>query len=325
MNLEQFSANHQERWNELDLLVSRAKGRAERLGPDEVLRLGRLYRATAADLAVARREFPNEALTVRLDTLVGAARSLVYRSAKAESSFVDFVKRRYWWQVRSRPWPILIAALALLGPMVLVGFWAHSDPVAAASFLPEQFGGAADGPQSDEGDLGLSLSEQGAFSTSIFVNNIRVSFLAWAGGITLGIVTVGVLIYNGSMAIGLLGGLIIGLGGGDRFFELVAAHGFLELSLIIVAGAAGLRLGWSIIDPGHRPRGEAVLEEARASAEIALGTAFWLVIAGLIEGFVTPRGIGLWGAIGFGIAVALLYWGLVIWLGRPKPTATDPR
>ena len=93
--------------------------------------------------------------------------------------------------------------------------------------------------------------------------------------------------------LGVVGGLAIGSGNGRPFFELVTAHGVLELSCIVVAGAAGLRLGWAIIDPGNRTRGEALREEARAAIEIVLGTAPWLVVAGLVEGFLTPSGTGL--------------------------------
>ena len=93
--------------------------------------------------------------------------------------------------------------------------------------------------------------------------------------------------------LGVVGGLAIGAGNGRPFFELVTAHGVLELSCIVVSGAAGLRLGWAIIDPGNRTRGEALREEARAAIEIVLGTAPWLVVAGLVEGFLTPSGTGL--------------------------------
>ena len=126
-------------------------------------------------------------------------------------------------------------------------------------------------------------------ASQIFTNNIQVTFLAFAGGMLLGLGTLYVLFQNGMM-LGAVGGLAIGAGNGRPFFELVTAHGVLELSCIVVAGAAGLRLGWAIIDPGNRTRGEALRDEARAAVEIVLGTAAWLVVAGLVEGFLTPVG-----------------------------------
>jgi uncharacterized membrane protein SpoIIM required for sporulation len=101
--------------------------------------------------------------------------------------------------------------------------------------------------------------------------------------------------------------------------ELVTPHGVLELSCIVVAGAAGLRMGWSLIDPGRRRRGQALAEEARAAAELALGTAPWLVLAGLVEGFVTPAGIGLGPALAVGFALGAVYWGLAWRRGRAGP------
>jgi uncharacterized membrane protein SpoIIM required for sporulation len=111
--------------------------------------------------------------------------------------------------------------------------------------------------------------------------------------------------------------LAIGSGNGQVFFELVTAHGVLELSCIIVAGAAGLRIGWAMIDPGTRPRGLALRQEARASVEIILGTAPWLVVAGLVEGFITPAGAGLATVVAVGLSLGAIYWGLVLWRGGP--------
>jgi uncharacterized membrane protein SpoIIM required for sporulation len=155
-------------------------------------------------------------------------------------------------------------------------------------------------------------------ASQIFTNNIGVTFLAFAGGILFGLGTLYVLLQNGVL-IGVVGGLAIGSGNGRPFFELVIAHGILELSCIIVSGAAGLRLGWSIIDPGNRTRGEALRQEARAAIEIVLGTAPWLVVAGLVEGFLTPSGTGLSTVLAVGLSLGAIYWGLMLWRGNPEP------
>jgi uncharacterized membrane protein SpoIIM required for sporulation len=250
----------------------------------------------------------------RLESLVTRARPVVYSSDARRAPLRDFVVTGYWRRVRERP-PFLAGALALmLVPAVLSLLWALSDPGAAAGLLPEQFRHAG-----DAGGGGLSSAgDQAAFSSGIFTNNIRVAFLVFAGGVLFGLGTAVVDVYNG-VIIGTVIGLASGAGNGSAVVELVAPHGFLELSCIAVAAAAGFRVGWGVIDPGPRSRAAALVAEARAGAEVVLGTIPWLVVAGLVEGFVTPRRIGVPAALAVGIALAAVYWALVLWRGRPEP------
>ena len=315
MQLGAFVEARQQGWDDLEDLVNRSSGRAARLGGEGVRRLGRRYRSAAADLALARRQYPGDPVVARLEGLVTRARPLVYAAPPQRVSFRDFVTRGYWWQVRARPRPLLISAALLLGPAVVIGLWAHQNPSDAAQMVPGSFASVAR-PRSDTGGVVEAVSEQASFSAQIFTNNIGVAFLAFAGGLTGGLLTGFSLVFNG-LLFGLLSGLSIKVGNGERFFELVSAHGVLELSLIIVAGAAGLRLGWALVDPGFEPRSQALVREGRATVEMVLGTGMWLVVAGLIEGFVTPRGIGLWPAVAVGMSAAALYWGVVFWRGKP--------
>jgi uncharacterized membrane protein SpoIIM required for sporulation len=298
-------------------LVRRAGGRAERLGPDGVRRLGSLYRGTAADLALARRSFRGDPVVTRLEQLVVRARSLVYASETRRESVWSFFATGYWRRIAERPVPLLVAAVLLFAPMVLSAVWANDDPAAVGGVVPGQF--RSDGAPGDNGaDLGLSAVERAGFSVQIFVNNIQVAFLAFAGGISAGLLTVGALLYNG-LVIGTISGLAVYSGNTDTFFRLVVPHGVLELSCIVVAGAAGLRMGWAMVDPGRRRRGAAVVAEARTAVELALGTAAWLVVAGLVEGFITPVGLPREIAYGIGIGLGLVFWTLVWWRGRPEP------
>ncbi|MEX2394230.1 MAG: stage II sporulation protein M, partial [Actinomycetota bacterium] len=171
-------------------------------------------------------------------------------------------------------------------------------------------------------DLGIPPAEQTALSSFIFTNNIRVTLLAFAAGITFGLGTAFILVSNGVL-IGALGGLATAAGNGDVFVEYVVAHGVLELSCIVVGGAAGLRLGWAIVDPGYRTRAEALRTEGRATVELVLGTMPWLILAGLVEGFITPEGLGLAPMLIVGFLLGAIYWALVVWRGRLVGAVND--
>ncbi len=318
MRLDRFLSERGPLWAELERLTERAGRRPERLGPRGVRRLADLYRAAAADLGVARRVWPHDPVATRLEALVGRARHLVYDSPSRRESAARFFGTTYWRLVSERPLLLLVAALLLLVPAGLGAAWARDDPGAASGLVPGELRPA--GEPGEDGDLGLSGGEQGLFAATIFTNNVQVSFLAFAGGITLGLATAAVVIYNG-LLLGTVAGLASGAGSGARLVELVAAHGVLELSCIVVSAAAGLRMGWAIVSPGYRRRSQALFEEANAAARVALGTAPWLVLAGLVEGFVTPRGLGPPGALVVGMGLAVCYWGLALWRGRPVPAA----
>lgn len=320
MNVGRLQAERAGEWRQLEELVEAARGRPERLGPDRLRRLGALYREASADLAFLRRRAPADPATRRLEDLVGRSRWLVYDAAPRQGSLREFALRGYWRRVAERPLALVLAAVFLLAPAALAGAWAIVDPGAAGGLVPEELRAAAE-PGRSGTDLSLSQEERAAFSTRVLTNNVQVTFLAWAAGIAAGVGTAAVLLYNG-LILGAVGGLTTQAGNGRYFVELVAAHGVLELSCIVVAGAAGLRLGWSLVEPGRRPRVEALGGEARKSVEIVLGTAPWLVLAGLIEGFVSRQGRPALPMAVVGLLVGGLYWGLVLWRGRA--TRSEP-
>jgi uncharacterized membrane protein SpoIIM required for sporulation len=311
VNLERFRRERHADWDELEALVRAARERAERLGPDRARRLAALYRSAVADLARARRKWPHDPSVGRLETLVSSAHQLLYAGVLRRTSLRFFFVRGYWRTVAERPVPLLVAALLLFGPGFVAGAWALSDPGAASGLVPAAYRSVG----SPRGDLGLPVEEQAALSSLILTNNIRVSFFAFAGGIAAGLVTAALVAYNGVL-LGVVSGLAIGAGNARPFFELVVAHGVLELSCIVVAAAAGLRLGWALVEPARLPRARAVVEEARKAAAMALGTAPWLVLAGLVEGFLTPAGFGLGAALAVGVGLGAVYWSLVLSLSR---------
>jgi uncharacterized membrane protein SpoIIM required for sporulation len=315
MNLDAFTRERSEAWAELDRLMSEAGRRPRRLGPDGVRRLGAAYRAAAADLALARRRWPGDPVVTRLEYLVGRARHLVYAAERRRLSLREFFAIRYWRLVRERMALVGLAWGLILVPMVVVALWAASDPPAAEGLVPGVLQGAGEA----RGDLGLPVGAQAVLAGRIFTNNIQVSFLAFAGGIAAGLGTAAVLLFNGAV-VGAVAGIAFEGGSGAAFLELVVPHGVLELSVIVVSAAAGLGMGRALIDPGLRPRRLALTDEARQAVEVVLGTVPWFVLAGLVEGFVTPTAVGVAPALVLGSALAIAYWALVLWRGRPAVT-----
>ncbi|MFL5894819.1 MAG: stage II sporulation protein M [Thermoleophilaceae bacterium] len=319
MHLDRFRRGREQAWTELDALLARAHGKPERLGADGVRRLGTLYRGASADLALARRSFPLDPLVARLEALVSRARQVVYADELRRGSLTHFLSRGYWQRIAERPRLVLAAAALLFVPAVLALVWALNDPGAAIGAVPEQFRPAA----SPTADIHLPASGDAVFSASVFVNNIQVSFLAFAGGLAACIGTAFLLLDNG-LTLGAVIGLAAGAGNSTAILQFVVAHGVLELSCIVVTSAAGLRVGWALVEPGPLPRRDALAAEARRAVEIVLGTIPWLVLAGLVEGFGSRSGLELGPAIAVGVGLGALFWGLVVVRGRvPHSRARD--
>jgi uncharacterized membrane protein SpoIIM required for sporulation len=316
VKLDRFLEQREPGWTGLEELLRQAGAKPERLGPERLRRLGSLYRAAAADLAFARRAYPHDPVTRRLERLVLDARQAVYADAGTRRSLRWFLSRGYWQRVRERPWALAAALLMLFGPMALAAVWAIDDPAAAIGVVPAEFQGAAD---PGGGTRSLSGGDQAALSSQIFTNNIRVTFLAIAGGILGGLGTAAVTIFNGGF-IGAIVGLTIENGSSSELLRLIVPHGVLELTCIAIAASAGLRIGWALVDPGTLTRGESLRREARPAMELVLGTMPWLVLAGLVEGFVTGD-LSLGPAIVVGVGLGVVYWGLVAWRGGSEPGA----
>jgi uncharacterized membrane protein SpoIIM required for sporulation len=317
VKLDRFVAEREPGWTDLRSLLRDAGAKPERLDPAQLRRLGALYRAAAADLAFARRAFPHEPVTRQLERLVIDARQTVYADAGARRSLRWFLSRGYWQRVRERPWALATALALLFGPMALAAVWAIDDPAAAIGVVPAQFQGAAEPGSGGAGTL--SGGDEAALSSEIFTNNIRVTFLAIAGGIFAGLGTAAVTIFNGGF-IGAILGLSVENGSSGELLRLVLPHGVLELSCIAIAATAGLRIGWALVEPGTLTRGESLRREARPAMELVLGTMPWLVLAGLVEGFVSGD-LGLAAAIVVGCGLGALFWGLVAWRGGSEPGA----
>ncbi len=317
MRLSRFEQERSAGWARLDELLAQAGDRPDRLGSDGVRELARHYRAAAADLAAARRLFAAEPLTAQLETRVARARKAVYVESGPARSPLDFVLRGYWQAVRDLGPALLLSVALFCGATVLATAWGASDPDAVRALVPADFIDAADPPEADQG---LTAGEGAAFSSAVLTNNIIVSLTVFAAGILFGIGGVAMLLYN-ALILGAVFGIAIDAGNFEPMVRQVASHGVLELSCIVIAAAAGMRFGWALVDPGPRRRQEALQAAARPTIAVVLGTAPLFVVAGLLEGFVSPAGIALGPALLLGGGIAVVYWSLVAFAGRAR---SDP-
>jgi uncharacterized membrane protein SpoIIM required for sporulation len=316
-----FSGERQADWDQLESLIGRAKGRPERLPAAEILKLGRLYRSAIADLSRLRSAHPAHPTTHSVANLVSRARPLVYRSESRRPHPIRFLTTDFWQICSERPIFLWVSAGFLLGSAVLGWIWATVDTTAAIGMVPGEFSNALD-PTSGT-DMGANVSTQTEFSAFLITHNVTVAFLAFAVGVFFAIGTVAVLVQNGIL-LGVIGGALFAGGDGGFFVELVAAHGVLELSCIVVAAAAGLRLGWALVHPGRHNRRTALAAEARPAVLMTLGVVPWLGVAGIIEAFVSRRGLAALPMSIVGIVVGGLFWFLMWRRGRaarPQPVA----
>jgi uncharacterized membrane protein SpoIIM required for sporulation len=149
----------------------------------------------------------------------------------------------------------------------------------------------------------------------VMTHNILVAAVAYAGGIVFTLPTIAVLVANG-VQLGALAGLVTANGLGWGLLDFVVAHGVLELSVVVAAGASGLRMGWALVQPGAYSRGDALTQAATSALVLLVGLAPLLVVSGLIEGNLSPSGAPFPQKLAVGLLSGLLFWGYLLGAGR---------
>ena len=313
MDIDRFIARNAPTWDRLDQLSSRAGRGLRRLTPGEVDELVEKYQRVSSHLSHARVAYADPALTARLTRLVSRANGLIYASrSRTMRAVADF----FAWRFPAAVWQsgrfVAVSAALLLFPALAVGAWIATSDEALEASAPD----AVRETYLEEDFEDYYSSEPATqFATEVTVNNIQVAITAFATGVLLCVPAALLLAYNGA-SIGFAGGLFADAGELGKFFGLILPHGLLELTAVVVAGAAGLRLGWAVIAPGDRTRGQAVGAEARQSGVIALGLVLAFAVAGLIEGFITGRGVPPGLRVGVGVAAELAFVTWVVVQGR---------
>ncbi len=299
---EAFIRTRREVWQELENLLDTARRSNYRLTPAQIDRLGALYRAAGADLAIAQRDYPGRDVTAYLNRLVSQAHAVVYRGRPlAWGRLRRFVTHGFPRAYR-RIWPFtLAAALMFFLPALMAGLIVRADPDSAGWLLPPEVRQLESVMQEQELWTQIPIEERPYAASFIMRNNIQVSFLAFGLGALGGVFTLWVLVLNG-LILGGITGLTSHYGLGFDLWTFVVGHGVVELSVIVMAGGAGLSVGWALLRPGLLRRRDALTQAAGRSVRLLVGAVPLLVIAGLIEGFLSPAVSVPWG-VKWGVGV----------------------
>lgn len=309
MNIDAFHRSRSNDWHELADLMLASKGKLSRLNNASVLRFATLYRSVCADLAFARREYAGDSVHYNLESMVSKCSSMMYEHRSVDKRKIAyFFTTGMWASVAQRPRLLLASFLLMMVPWVFFAVLANTNPENSYGFAPAGVESVVERPSAD---FQLSPGEKAQVSSEILTNNIRISFTAFVGGVSGGVLTMIILIYQG-IALGSMTGLTIQAGNGDVLWGFVFPHGFLEISSIIVAGAAGLRIGWAMIKPGFRTRSRALREEGRQALASALVVALALFFCGIVEGTVSTSGVSIPVGLTIGLSLFVLFWGLII-------------
>lgn len=290
-----FVKDRQEDWQALENELNRlSTGSFQSYNADDAKRLGTLYRRASADLIRARSESANEPMTDYLNGLVGRSYGLIYRGKQARwTAFLEFFAFTFPHRVRVYKKSVLAAALIFFFGALFGLFAEYFDSSAKYYLLPDEYAAVEDNIEEFKRKTtagGVMAGGQSAFmSATIMTNNIKVSFLAFALGATLGIGTVMVIFHNGVM-LGVLAAVFLRHGLSLYFWAYILPHGVLELLCIFIAGAAGFLLARAIVAPGIFGRREALKHYGKEAVILISGCGVLLVFAGLIEGFITPQG-----------------------------------
>jgi len=286
-----FRAEREGEWRRLEAIVVTAETSSVRsLSDEDLLALPILYRGALSSLSVARETSLDLELVTYLEGLCARSYFFVYgvRTRAGERLRAFFAHdwpasvRAVWKETLAAA---LITLIGVISGFLLVG----SDPSWFQSFVPAELAGGRDFEASadslrqtlyhDEGASGLTV-----FATYLFTHNSQVCMFSFALGFAFGIPTAMLIIYNGAM-LGAFLALFASRGLGFELGGWLMIHGTTEFFAIILAGAAGLKIGWAVVFPGEESRLAAAVAAGRTAALVMGGVIVMLLAAGLLEGF----------------------------------------
>lgn len=302
-DLDRLVAQAQPRWARLGELVGRTRG----LSGEEWTELAALYRALCADLA---RVQDDETVRRHLDALAARTHDVLYASRPPWTlRRVVRLLGEVPVEVRANAGWFWLATALFYGPAMLGGWMAWSVPDYAAAVVGQ---GALDAAaEAYQLAPRRSVAEDAAMAGFYVWNNIGIAFRCFATGAFAGLGSVFFLVYNG-LVIGTTLSHVAVEGGGGNILEFCCGHAAWELTGIVLAGAAGLRMGWALIDTAGRTRREALALAAPSLVRLVIGVTLMLAVAAAIEGFWSASGVPRPVKHGFAVVQVVV---VVSWLG----------
>jgi uncharacterized membrane protein SpoIIM required for sporulation len=297
------------------MLARSRRGRLRDIPAAELERFGLLCREAASDLAIARRDFPHDDVSTYLNDLCARAHPMLYRSPPLRRGdvvrwFVTGIPRAF----RERRRYVLLSVGIMLAAAVAGWLAVDLRPDLRASLVPQSgFDQLARGQVA-------SLPSAPLLGTVIITNNIKVAAICFLGGFAAGVPTAFFLAANGWM-LGTIAAAVHQGGYDLAFWSLIVPHGVLELSILIIAGAAGLCVGDALLRPGLLRRGEAFTRAALGTLGLAAGTASLLVVSGVLEAYVSPSVLPDWAKLLIGASIGIALYSWLLLAGRRRDRA----
>src|SRR5579872_2686594 len=320
-----FVERRQAGWQRLEELLRLTAGRGlRRMEPESVAELGRLYRWVTSDLAFANGHHYDASLRAYLNRLTARSHAVVYGGAPegALQRILHFYSTVFPAEVRASRAPILSCAAIFLVAAGVAYYLIHTQPLNAWVLLPPNLASPIhQGLHKSNFEPMVRGIGSPTMSAVIMQNNIRLAFLAFGGGLTLGVLTVYLLLFNG-LVLGGTAAMYVDAGFGRDFWATIAPHGIIELSAVQIAAGAGLLLAAGVLRPGRLRRADALRQNARRAGVLILGVASMLVVAGTIEGGFTPQAFSENSRIIFGLGTALAMLLYFLFAGRTRSEST---
>ena len=293
--LTKFLSEREVQYRRLEEILRGAEtGGLKRFTRDDLAEFGRIYRIAAADLARARYVLRSPILAEYLNDLVGRAHHLIHRRhVDFFGGFLRFIRRDFPGTIRREIRVVMFATIIMTASIIIGGFAYAIDPEWGQLIwdkpMLRQY--ARTVQEEHQSLLATAIDEEhmAAASAYIISNNVRACVMAAAGGILFGLGTLWALSFNGFL-LGVVAVMFMSQGSVQNmyFWSGILPHGVLEIPAICIAGAAGFIFARSILIPGRLSRGDSLRQASKNAIRLLGGVFFLLLIAGLIEGFITP-------------------------------------